>query len=450
MSANCSHYEKVFSFIDVNRTEMINWLKTCVGFESVPGQEQDVQEWLYRELEQKHLFDKIDMWAADKDKKRPNIVAILSGTERAGRSLILNGHVDVVPVERDEKIKWSSDPWVAIEKDGRICGRGSCDMKAGLIAMIWAAMAVASTKVPLRGDLYVECVVGEEEAVQCGTPSTIERGYRAPLVVIAEPSNCEILPLVCGEIDFRIVVEGKAAHSGNRNLVLYPQRWGIPCGSEVGVDAIQKMMKCLEALTGLGRDWAFRWRHELLGGGAPGETQGVGGFVINPGIIRGGTWPSKVADSCELIGDVLYPPWVTSKQIVEEFQRILDSVSMADDWLRVHPPRLTMPATIDAHPSEISKNHEGCETLQACWKKATGRPPVLSCFLCACDACWHSDAGIPVLVFGPGHLLMGAHGIDEHVPIDQMVDVAKTLAALILDWCGVDSPESEFRNKIKS
>jgi len=416
---------------------MVDWLKACVEFESTPGKEQGIQNWLREKLEEQQLFDKLDLWADDEHADRPNIVATLTGKRNTGKDLIINGHVDVVPVEKEEKAKWSSDPWVAIEKGDRVYGRGTCDMKAGVVAGLWAAMAVAATKVSMGGTVHVECVVGEEEAAECGTPSTIKRGYSAPLVVIPEPSNCEIHPLICGEIDYRLVVNGKAAHTGNRNLILYPQRWGIPCGSEVGVDAIQKMIKYMEALKNLERDWAFRWRHELLGGGAQGDTQGVGGFIINPGILRGGSWPSKVADSCELIGNVLYPPWVTSEQIVDEFRTILDNVSMSDDWLRTHPPNLTMPATIDAHPSEIAKNHPGCELLKSCWKKATGREPVVSGFLSACDASWFKDAGMPVLVFGPGHLLMGAHGIDEYVPVNQMVDVAKTLAALILDWCGV-------------
>src|SRR5581483_2945448 len=169
---------------------------------------------------------------------RENAVGLIRGSG-GGRSLIYNGHVDVVPTGRREN--WRHDPFSGLIDGDRIWGRGSTDMKAGVLAQAFAARALGRAGVRLRGDLILEAVVGEEcMNNDIGVSATVERGYRADAAVVAEPttgtSSLAVMPTSPGQLWFTLTVQGKVTHAANRGQTLHPSGSGAP----PGVSAIDK------------------------------------------------------------------------------------------------------------------------------------------------------------------------------------------------------------------
>jgi len=295
--------------------------------------------------------------------------------------------------------------------------------------------------------LFIESVPGEESNEgYLGTRSCIERGYVAQLAVVGEPTAGEIQPVTCGTFMFDITILGKDIHTSMKNLTIYPQRYGIPQGSEIGVDAIVKGTKYIALFQELERNWGLRWRHPVLGSGGypvPLDKEGIGAFSITPALIEGGTYFGSLAGYCKMTCQVYYPSWIPAKEVWEEIKLAIKSVSATDDWLKSNPPVLRVDRALEGdeeyflwEPSEVPVNHPGCVTLANAWKQATGRDAQFSGFKAVCDATLFSKAGIPAIIFGPGDLSTGVHGPNERISVTKMLECCKAYAALIIDWCG--------------
>ncbi len=332
--------EKVIKYIDEKKEEIINFLCQFIGFKSInpgipgKGEEIEAQNWV-RDQFKKFGFDKVDYWAVDPEKRRPNVVGIVKGKDK-GKSLIFNGHCDVVPVTEKELKRWTVDPWRATTKKGFVYGRGASDVKGGLTSMIWAAKALIDSGISLKGDLYIESVVGEEsqEGETIGTKATVDRGYRAPFAVVCEPTDCEIHVKSPGVFFFELIIPGKEAHTSARNQVIFPQRYGILCGKDVGVDAIAKAVPFIELFQKLETQWNQRWRDKILGGGGhpdPIDQQGIGLFTINPSFIEGGTYLGSVPGYCKITYCVWYPSWLKDEDIWKELKGHVQALASTDD-----------------------------------------------------------------------------------------------------------------------
>ena len=201
MSANIR--QKVLQTIDANRENAIAFLQKMIGIPSVTGDEANIQKFLASYLQGIGL--KVDLWETNWEelKKhpayrpvdrgyegRPNIVATLQGAD-GGRSLLLNGHTDVIPVGGGEG--WSDDPWSAKIKNGRIYGRGSADMKSGVASHIMAIEYLLAVGVKPKGDVHINIVVDEEVSGH-GTLDTVIRGYKADAGISGETSDLAVQP----------------------------------------------------------------------------------------------------------------------------------------------------------------------------------------------------------------------------------------------------------------
>jgi acetylornithine deacetylase len=387
-------------------------------------------------------FDPIDYWFADPKQKRPNLVGTVRRTTGGkGRSLILQGHVDVVPVPDSELGLWKSEPWKGTARDGKIFGRGASDTKGGLTAMIWGAKALIDCGVSLEGDMLVESVIGEEsqEGETIGAAATVERGHRADFAIVSEPTNSEIHTESPGVFLFELTVPGKSAHTASRNQVLFPQRYGIESGPAVGADAIERMTMFLDLFRRLEIQWNHRWRSKVLGGGGypvPRDKQGVGLFTINPSFIEGGTYLGSVPGYCKMIANVWYPSWMNVGDIIEELNERVQALARTDDWLRENPPLLKAPVLQCWRPFKVDVDFEGVRTLASSSEEVSGQKAVHSGFKATCDATWLNEKGIPSVTFGPGGLESGVHGPNEHVPIDELIFCAKVYALTAINWCG--------------
>jgi acetylornithine deacetylase/succinyl-diaminopimelate desuccinylase family protein len=442
-----SDKEKVFAYIDGHKDEIVDFLCKMLEFKSinaahdnVPAEmvspEWDVQNWIQKKFEE-FGFDKIDVFATDPQEKRPNVVGTIGNGDKK-KSLMFNGHVDVVPIPEQQKAEWTVDPWTPTIRDGCIYGRGASDMKGGVTGMIWAAKALIDCGIELEGNLYVAPTAAEESATpELGVLPTIERYKDTAFAIVTEPSNCEIQPAMNSLMGFELFVKGRDVHIGERNLAIFPQPYGTPAGPEVGVDAITKMTMFLELFRRIEVQWNFRWRHKVLGsGGYPRHTDqmGVGTFNINPSIIEGGNYTASLAGYCKLVGRVLFPPWVPSEEVVKELRGHVQAIASTDDWLRENPPVFTAP-TFKFDGIDVPVDHPGCQALAKSYKEATKRDATFSGMKCVAEVTYFVQKGIPALVFGPGGIFRGCHGIDEHVPIQDLVDHAKSLAAMAMNWC---------------
>lgn len=427
---------KVFEFIDESTEEFLEFLGDYIRIKSVnpriavetsdgPAEVKTCQEWLYNTLDSWNIFSKLDKWEVEPG--QPNIAAILSGTAKGdGESLMFNGHSDTVDVTAEQLKSWTGPgPWSGIVKDGRVWGRGAGDMKAGVAAYLWAARAIAETNTKLGRDVLLTAVIGEESGSrEIGIDSVMDRGYHAPLCILAEPS-ATIAPVNVGEFYFRIKVVGQSSHIADRHLAIYPNETGV-----VGVNAIEKMMKIIQSLQTLEREWGLYQKHPLMP---------IGGMTLNFSIINGGDNFSSLAQSCEVVGSVLFNPSLSSEEVIAEFQGAIDAVCACDYWLRNHAPEVTIPIVLPVkEPVNMPLDHPGISAMCDSFRDATGKEPEVTCMSGTSDGNYMFERGQAVITYGPGG---GAdsriHGSCESVSVDEVVEACKTYAAMMLRWCGV-------------
>jgi acetylornithine deacetylase len=437
--------KKVMEYIEGKREEMLGWLSEYVKYKSVTGEELEVQEKFILPALKALQPDHVELCAVDKEKKRPNVIAAFKGTGKR-RSILFNGHSDVTPIPEAQLKRWTVEPWMTTRKGELVYGHGVGDMKGGITAIFWAVKALRENGVRLGGDVYFESVVGEELmqhelGTTAATKRLFELGYRKiDFCVNPEPSHCEIHTSTPGAVFFELQIPGREIHCCNRNLVVFPQRYGIPAGEEVGVDAIEKLLPFLEFFYRYEKEVNFRWRDKILGGGGypiAMDTQGVGVFSIGPTDLKGGTYIASVPGEARVTYVVMYPPWETMDGVMAEIKKHIDALASTDDWLRKNPPKVTYPVvTAGWPPNTIDPGHEGPQTLKKSYEEATGKPAIFTGMKAVTDVSFTSRLGIPSVIHGPSDIRMGLHGPDEHMPIQQMIDCAKTYACMILNWSG--------------
>ena len=439
--------KKVFEWIDAHRDDMIKFLMDFIRHKSPTEHELEVQRDFVRPFfEEKMKFDDIDYFSVAPT-ERPNVNGIWKGVG-GGKNLLLSGHVDVVDVGPEALKRWTRDPWEPVIEDGKIYGRGSNDMKGGDTAMIWATRALMDLGIRLKGDVLVSCVVGEElNQEQWGAiPATKkfqERGIDIHFCIDPEPTNNEIHILSAATFDFSITIPGKEVHTSMKNLTQYPQRYGIPVGKEVGVDAIAIMVDLLQRLSKLEHQWNMRYTDQIFGGGgypAPRDMQGVGANSINCTLIEGGTYIAAVPGYAKITGHVFHSPRVNADKLWEEMKEVVNGMAATSDWLKEHPIEMRWKEVFDWPAYEVPRDHPGVKALAKACERATGETAIISGFKAVDDAAYiQKECGVDAISFGPGDLYMGTHGPDEYIPIDQLIVYTKTLAAMIIEWCGLAS-----------
>jgi formylaminopyrimidine deformylase len=365
----------------------------------------------------------------EKEKERANLAAVLKGTG-GGRSLILNGHIDTVTFGDSKGWKWE-DPISGRVVDGRLYGRGATDMKGGIASMTRAVEAIGKAGYRLKGDVTIESVVGEETmSNDLGTDAVTEAGYTADAAIVTEPTappiRLAVVPVTSGGIWLKIRIEGKAVHACVRDELIRPGGGG----DAIGVSALEKGVKVIQALQDLEQRWGLSKRHPLF---KPGH------FTLLPSLMNAGVAgvhaPDFVSDFCEIDYSITYHPRQSYESVKREVQGCLRSVCSQDTWLRVHPPKLQWMSHWP--PAETPTSHAIVKTLAASHERATGRRATLSGFAAVCDATFLDAKGIPTVVYGPGDILV-AHAFNEYVETSELVDSAKSIALTLMDWCGYE------------
>ncbi len=363
---------------------------------------------------------------------RPQLLARFPGSG-AAPSLLFNGHIDVVSAEPRER--WSSDPFRAEVRDGLLHGRGSCDMKGGIAAMLVAAQALAATDA-VAGELLVNTVT-DEEWNGAGALASAVHGVRADAALVPEPSGFDAWVACRGVACATVTVAGRPGHAET------PQ----PAWREGGaVNAIEKAALVLAAIGELRERWrADDERHPLL---EPGD--------LVPTMIAGGEWWVSYPAACELTVDITYLPaqaglagsgaeagvaqsaslpyaGAAVERAIEAWVR--ERCAAADEWLAENPPEFEWASNLA--PGEVDPEHP----IVACalaGGEAAGRPGRIAAL-----QGWHDPAtlnrhSIPAISFGPAGISATgrtqAHAVDECVPVDDLLDCARAYALTALRW----------------
>jgi acetylornithine deacetylase len=363
------------------------------------------------EIGQAALFEHPAFFSDRKDfKGNSNVVAVLKG-EGGGKSIILNGHIDVVPA--GDLKSWSDDPFSGIIKGGKLYGRGSTDMKGGNVALLFAIESLVKNGIKLKGDVIFQSVI-EEESGGAGTLAAVLRGYKADGAIIPEPTNMKLFPKQQGSMWFRISVKGKSAHGGTRYE---------------GVSAIEKAMLVIQGLQVLEKDRNSRINDPLY------EKIPIP-IPINIGKIQSGEWPSSVPDLAIIEGRMGVAPDETMENAQEQMKQCLLALGKQDEWLKNHPP------TIEWFggrwlPGSLESDHPLMECMKGSFQEVKGSLPIIEA------SPWGTDGGIlskvggiPVVVFGPG-VTEVAHHSDEYIVLEELFAASEIIALAIMDWCGV-------------
>jgi acetylornithine deacetylase len=363
----------------------------------------------------------------------PALAASLRGSG-GGRSLAINGHIDVVPVGDDST--WTYPAWGGEVADGKLWGRGACDMKAGVAAGVFAVQALVESGTELAGDLWLH-FVADEEVVGWSTRRLVARLPKVDAVIVAEPTELQIQPVEGGLVHMRIEIEGRESHAGNRYKAIHAGGRG----PEGGVNAIEKGILVAQALQRLERDWAIERSHPLL---PPGFNSIMPGMIVGgPGggvdgklnlIANPGTSPNY----CSLEYNIWYLPNETFDEIRDEIEAFVGAIAQTDPWLREYPPRFTWKTrNVFFPPVDTPADHPIVTTVSHA-VRSVGRPVEVVGFTAASELAWYAEQGIPGVIFGPGSIAQ-AHSPDEYVELHQLRDAAKVMARTAAAWCGDSS-----------
>jgi acetylornithine deacetylase len=323
---------------------------------------------------------------------RPNVVA--RAGSGGGRSLMLNGHLDVVGVEG-----MTHAPFGAEERNGKLYGRGSADMKGGLAAMCAAAARAAARGI--AGEVIVAAVV-DEEHTSLGTRELIRRGVRADAAIVGEPTRLAIMPAHKGFAWIEVEVRGRAAH-GSRY--------------ELGVDAILEAAAVLTELDRLERESLPTRRHPLLGRPS-----------LHVSTIEGGSGWSTYPDRCLIRVERRTVPGEGVEEPLEEVRAAISRARGRRASLAAEAHLVLLQA-----PSDVESNAPIVRALADAMVER-GERVTLAGMSAWTDAALLNEAGIPAICFGPGDIAL-AHAAEEWIDLDEIERATAVLDALITRWC---------------
>ena len=323
---------------------------------------------------------------------RYSVGAVLRG-KGDGPKLVLNGHMDTVPV--DDLNLWTNDPFGASIKDGFLYGRGACDMKAGLSVQIGVAHHLSRHLDRLNGSLVMHFAVGEERA-EPGTLSLLEAGYTGDMGIVTEPTELRIAAATRGLAPIHIKLVGQSIHASRGHLGINPA-WGL----QWVLEALQVYKSDLEKKT-----------HPLLNHGS-----------CTPTVVQGGVVPNAVSDFIDLYIDRRLIPGETVGGEVAEIRHRLLAARPSDSEIgievdvaynRFEPAEIALDAPIIGHLKNSSE-------------KIFGQPSEVYGAPYSSDVRnLVNDAGIDAVNFGPGNV-SECHCSNERVEIKQLEGCARVI-----------------------
>lgn len=342
---------------------------------------------------------------------RPCVVGRLPGAG-GGRSLVLNAHIDTVPVETPNA--WAHPPFGGVIDAGRVYGRGACDDKAGVVECLLVAHAIREAGVALAGDLTVASVI-EDESTGNGSLACVHRGYTGDGVIIVDGTWPERFVVShMGQVSFRIRLAGAAGHT-----------------TSAGPNPIAAIGMVVAALHELVKDqndvhpqpWGARERP----------------FFLNLGAVHGGVWPGSVPAECVLEGQYGFPPPASCAGSKDELREALVSLGRRPDWPLAQPPSIEF-VGLETPPEVGDPDNPIARLLSETVSRRQGAVLRESVIAGHCDLRHYTRARFhqtsAACLYGPGGG-RNVHGTDESFDLAHLTLVAGNLACVVLQWCGV-------------
>ena len=351
---------------------------------------------------------------------RPNVVGVFAGSG-GGRSLILNGHIDTVTLE--PRGDWTREPFGAEIVDGLMYGRGTSDMKGGLMAALMALTYLREAGIELPGDVTFQSVVNEEHAGN-GTLDLVCRGYTGDAAIVLEPTNNSIAVSHPGGLYWQVTVPGTARSPG--------ARWQN--GIRHGVSAIEKLPGIIDALLAV----EAHYNAGMAAGTA--DATAVAPFSLVIGKVLGGHYETVTAAEAQLRGGAYFQPGVGEiRDVMKSFAESIGRANQRDAFLAKNPARLEFlhhdDSTLQAPDIPIASamsgtlnRHGGCGDIH---------PGPFACDMRHLV----NQGGIPSVIFGPGTIAQ-AHKPDEHIAVSEFLECIEYLIHFIPAWCSLRSEPS--------
>ena len=419
--------ERIAAQVAALEGDLCTFLQEFVRRPSLPAEEEAAQGYLAgkltdlnldvemqrlsRELVRRHPAFNDDGFPIE---KRMNVIGrwrgTRTGTGNGHGSLILNGHVDVVPTG-DPKL-WSDSPWSGAIRDGRLYGRGACDMKGGLAAAVFAIDALRRIGFCPAHDVLIESVVGEESG-GVGTLATIIGGYTADAALILEPTSLAVCPVQSGALTFRIITTGRASHASMKPM---------------GVSAFEKFGPIFHAIEALEKRRHAAFRHPLYE-----DPSHVA--PISLGTFHGGDWHSTVPDRLVVEGRYGVMPGETLEAARNDFEQAVHEAAQKDEWLREHPPTIEwFEGQFESGQTDVKAGI--VEAVSDAHLRVVGSRPRMRGVTYGSDLrLFTNHALIPTVLCGPGDVAI-THCIDEYVEIREVLTMTRIAAETIAAWCG--------------
>ncbi len=415
---------RILSAVDALFDTQVEFLAELVRLPSLRGRLFAAQDFMARALRARGLS--VDRWKVNVDDIRHmpgfspvavsyenawNVVGTHRPKAATGRSLILNGHIDVVPTgPRD---MWLTPPFDPQIRDGWMHGRGSGDMKAGIVANLFALDALAHAGLAPAAEVYLQSVI-EEECTGNGALACLQRGYRGDAAIIPEPMGEHLLTAQVGVVWFQVKVRGRPAH--------------VALASS-GANAIESCFPLVQALHVLEHQWNAAGHPAFAGHAHPIN------FVL--ARIEGGDWTSSVPSWCTFDMRISMFPGMNVADVKRDVEATIAHAVAADPFLATHPPEIVYHG-FEAEGYLLPPGTDAQQMLEHCHAAVVGKP------LGHVSSTGTTDArvlglygGIPSLVYGPW--AENIHAFDERVSIESMRRVTKTIALFVAQWCGVEA-----------
>jgi acetylornithine deacetylase len=410
----------------VDHQGLVAELAELVAIPSVTGTdaEADAQAWVAGRMSALGLD--VDHWEMDvaaleatdgypgRESDRTQAWGLVGRTpERAGSdgpTLVLQGHVDVVPP--GDLNRWPGrDPFAPRVEAGVLHGRGACDMKAGLVANLAALRAVRAAGVELRGTVSLHSVVSEEDG-GLGAFGTLLRGYTGDACVITEPTSGTVITANAGALTFRLSVPGQATHGSTRYA---------------GHSAVDAYLPLHAALAELERD-----RNH---GADPLMAEYPIAYPLSVGVVRSGDWASTVPDLLVAEGRLGVALEEDPASARAELEARVAAACAANPWLRDHPATVTWPGGQFAsgrlpagHPLLPLVQEAVADANRVARPRERGAPY-------GSDLRLYAAAGVPTLHFGPGEVAH-AHSPGERVSLAELSAVTNALVLTVMRLVG--------------
>lgn len=395
--------------------DAFSFLELLVAAPSTVGREQEAQEVVERELKRLGLEverlpipdgieeDSLAGVLQTSYDTRGDVIGRLGGDK--GPSLLLNGHIDVVPADQPDL--WTSPPFEARRDGDRLYGRGAGDMKGGFAMATLALDALLAVEPEAIGGSLTFLSVIEEECTGNGTLAAARAAVLADAVILPEPTGLDMLLAGVGIVWLDVVLDGKSAHAESADRAVNP---------------VDLALTVVDALRGLEREMNAEIEPSMRGVEHP--------YNINIGMFEAGDWRSSVPAQATLGLRIGHPTSWSTADAISRVSRAIDAID--DAWLRDHPPTLR-PAGFRAKGYAMPADDPLARRLAEAHRSAHGDTAAAIAMASTTDArLYLNDFDVPALCYGP--VAHDIHGIDESVELSSIVAGARTLARFIADW----------------